>query len=228
MNKNIISLVDVSKTFNQGRADEYTGINKINLNLELGKIHALHGPSGSGKTTLLTLIGALARPTSGRIFIDEEDISSLPEKFLGEIRRQKIGFIFQQFNLIRGLSSLDNVILPAFPLGVNRNELINRAYKLFDILNITQRAKTKVEKLSGGEQQRVAIARALINQPQILIADEPTANLDSKLAQIFLEIIRQINKNGTTIILSTHDPLVLDSKIINTVVHLRDGKIISR
>lgn len=222
----MIELIDIKKAFNQGQHNEYWALNGISLSLEPGKVTAFRGPSGSGKTTLLTILGCLARPTSGRVRLEGQDISGLPERFLTELRRQRFGFIFQQFNLIKGLSALDNVMLPGFPTGRPRQELMDTARQLLDQLKLSHRAEAKVEWLSGGEQQRVAIARALINNPDILIADEPTANLDSTLSKAFLETLAQLSQTGKTIFMTSHDPLVVESPVVHRVVTMRDGHLI--
>jgi len=159
-------------------------------------VTALCGPSGSGKTTLLTIIGCLARPTSGRVHLRERDISGLPERFLTEIRRSTFGFVFQQFNLIKGLSARDNVMLPAYPLGGDWRALHDRAETLLETLKLGHRRHARVEWLSGGEQQRVAIARAMINDPQVVIADEPTANLDTALSREFMAILENLKEQA--------------------------------
>jgi putative ABC transport system ATP-binding protein len=222
----VIGLQDVGKVFNEGRPNEYVAIGGVDLAFERGRITALKGPSGSGKTTLLTLIGCLARPTHGRISLDGEIVSSLPERFLTGIRRRRFGFVFQQFNLIKGLTALDNVLLPAYPLGEPRPALSARALALFERFRLAHRAQARVEWLSGGEQQRVAIARALINHPDILIADEPTANLDSRLAQEFLELLAALNASGLTVLLTSHDPKVLESGLMDRIVTLQDGRVV--
>ena len=221
----MLELVDITKSFHEGQPNAYTALKNVSLTLERGKVIALHGPSGSGKTTLLTLIGCLARPTSGRVRLDGQDISSLPERFLTALRRERFGFVFQQFNLIAGMSARDNVMVPAYPTGLPFRQLLDRAEELLAQLNLSHRSGALVQTLSGGEQQRVAIARALINQPDILIADEPTANLDSALAKECLDILGELNAQGTTVILSSHDPLVLDSPLVQQRVGLRDGQV---
>ncbi len=221
----MIELSNIKKAFNQGKPNEYWALNGINLTLEAGKVTAFRGPSGSGKTTLLTLVGCLSRPTSGRVRFRGEDISGLPERFLTEIRRQSFGFIFQQFNLIKGLSALENVILPGFPTGRPRAELVASASQLFAQLKLEHRLHAKVEWLSGGEQQRVAIARALINNPQVIIADEPTANLDTALSREFMVILEGFTAAGKTVLLTSHDPLVVESSAVHRVVGIRDGKL---
>ncbi len=221
----MIELANIKKAFNQGKPNEYWALNGIDLTLEAGKVTAFRGPSGSGKTTLLTLVGGLSRPTSGRVRFRGEDISGLPERFLTEIRRQSFGFIFQQFNLIKGLSALENVILPGFPTGRPRAELVASACQLFAQLKLEHRLHAKVEWLSGGEQQRVAIARALINNPQVIIADEPTANLDTALSREFMAILESFTAAGKTVLLTSHDPLVVESSAVHRVVGIRDGKL---
>lgn len=221
----MIELSNIKKAFNQGKPNEYWALNGIDLTLEAGKVTAFRGPSGSGKTTLLTLVGCLSRPTSGRVRFRGEDISGLPERFLTEIRRQSFGFIFQQFNLIKGLSALENVILPGFPTGRPRAELVASASQLFAQLKLEHRLHAKVEWLSGGEQQRVAIARALINNPQVIIADEPTANLDTALSREFMSILESFTAAGKTVLLTSHDPLVVESSAVHRVVGIRDGKL---
>lgn len=222
----MIEISAVKKAFNQGRSNEYWALHGIDLAIEAGRVTALRGPSGSGKTTLLTIIGCLARPTSGRVRFKGEDISGLPERFLTEIRRQSFGFVFQQFNLIKGLSALENVILPAFPSGRPRRQLVERAGQLFDQLKLGHRATARVEWLSGGEQQRVAIARALINDPAVIIADEPTANLDTALSKEFMAILEGFTAAGKTVLLTSHDPLVVESSAVHRVVGMRDGRLV--
>ncbi|WP_374278557.1 ABC transporter ATP-binding protein [Azonexus sp.] len=222
----MIELSDIKKAFNQGRDNEYWALHGIDLAIEPGRVTAFRGPSGSGKTTLLTIVGCLARPTSGRVRFKGEDISGLPERFLTDIRRQSFGFVFQQFNLIKGLSALENVILPAFPTGRPRAELVDSANRLFNQLQLGHRAAARVEWLSGGEQQRVAIARALINDPEVIIADEPTANLDTALSKEFMAILEGFTAAGKTVLLTSHDPLVVESSAVHRVVGMRDGRLV--
>ena len=222
----MIELSSIRKAFNQGRENEYWALNGIDLSIEPRKVTALRVPSVSGKTTLLTVLGCLARPTEGRVRLHGEDISGLPERFLTDIRRRRFGFVFQQFNLIRGLSALDNVMLPAFPTGRPRRELECQAEALLERLQLAHRRSAQVEWLSGGEQQRVAICRALINDPEMLIADEPTANLDSRLAREFLGILESLAAEGRSILLTSHDTLVTESAVVDHVVEMRDGRIV--
>ena len=202
-------------------------IDGVHLSIDAQVVTVLKGPSGSGKTTLLSLLGCMTRPTSGRITLHEREITSLPERFLTEIRRNTFGIIFQQFNLIKGLTVLENVMLPAYPKGEKHAVVKRRAMDLLALLNLAGKAQARVEWLSGGETQRVAIARALINNPAIIIADEPTAHLDTTLSQEFMEIMRQLKTEGKTILIASHDPIVYDSDVVDRVIDIRDGKRVS-
>ena len=219
----MIELCDVTKVFNAGRPNKFAAVRGVSLTLNGHGATAFTGPSGSGKTTLLSLIGCMARPTSGRIVIDGDVISSLPERFLTEIRRRTFGFIFQQFNLIRGLTARENVMLPAYPTGAPLRQIRAEADRLLDRLGLAPKADTRVEWLSGGEAQRVAIARALINNPAVLVADEPTAHLDTALSLDFMEIMRGLRAEGRTLIMASHDPLVYESDVVDRVIGMRDG-----
>ena len=235
----MIVLDNVKKVFNMGRPNEFTAVHGVSLVIPAHQITALKGPSGSGKTTLLSMIGCMSRPTSGRIRISLEngssvaglleipggEITSLPERFLTQIRRHTFGFIFQKHTLVSGLSVLENVILPAYPCGEPHAELKKRAQGLLELFDISSKIQTRVEWLSGGEAQRVAIARALINNPAVIIADEPTAHLDTKLSQEFMGILQSLKEQQKTVIVASHDPIVCDSVIIDEVVSIRDGKV---
>lgn len=223
----MISARDISKVFNAGRPNEFTALHGVSLDIQLHETTILKGPSGSGKTTLLGLMGCMARPSTGRIFLNDREITSLPERFLTSIRRSTFGFIFQQFNLIKGISALENVMFPAYPTGEKFSTLRRRALETLEMFDLGKRADAKIEWLSGGEAQRVAIARALINNPTIIIADEPTAHLDTKLSHEFMGIMGDLKAKGTTIILASHDPIVYDSKLADRVVEMRDGKVVS-
>lgn len=221
----MIRLINIRKVFNIGKPNEFTAVNDVSLFIESNKVTVLKGPSGSGKTTLLSLIGCMARPTSGRIMLLNREVTSLPDRFLTEIRRKTFGFIFQQFNLIKGITALENIMLPAYPTGERYHALKKRAMGLLELFNLSNRALSLVEWLSGGEAQRVAIARALFNNPSVIIADEPTANLDTKLSQDFMNIIGRLKGEGKTILIASHDPIVYESDIVDRVVNIRDGKI---
>lgn len=222
----MLELADVSKVFNQGRPNEFWAIRGVSLNIEPNRVTCLKGASGSGKTTLLSMIGCLSRPTSGRITLGEQRLSGLPERFLTDIRRHTFGFIFQQFNLIQGLTVLENIMLPAYPLGLNHYDLVERASGLLERFGLCEKAMNQVQWLSGGEKQRVAICRAMINDPDILIADEPTANLDTKLSHEFMGIIGSLQKTSKTILITSHDPVVFESDIVDRVVEMCDGRIV--
>jgi putative ABC transport system ATP-binding protein len=236
----VIELLHVSKTYNAGKLNQFSAVQDVSLTIGKGEVTVLQGPSGSGKTTLLTLIGCMARPTSGRILLHNMksassaqagetgtvEITSLPERFLTGIRRSTFGFIFQHFNLVRGITVLENVMLPAYPTGEPHGGVRKRALKLLEMFDISRHAPSRVDLLSGGEIQRVAIARALINDPSVIIADEPTAHLDTKLSREFMGIIGAFKGEGKTILIASHDPLVYDADLADSVVLMRDGRII--
>lgn len=221
-----IQLHQVKKAFNQGRPNEFWAIRGVDLIIQPNRATVLKGPSGSGKTTLLSMIGCLSRPTSGRITLGDESLSGLPERFMTDIRRRRFGFIFQQFNLIKGLTVLENVMLPAYPLGLDHQQLKESAMQLLHQFGLGNKADSKTEWLSGGEAQRTAICRALINDPETLIADEPTANLDTRLSKEFMTIVAGLKEMGKTILLSSHDPLVFDAPVIDSVVEISDGLVV--
>jgi putative ABC transport system ATP-binding protein len=222
-----IELIDVTKVFNAGKPNEFVAIEGIRSCVDVREITVLKGPSGSGKTTLLSILGCMARPTSGRILLDGREITSLPERFLTGIRRNTFGFIFQQFHLVKGLTALENVMLPAYPIGENHDTLRERAERLLGRFDLTRQTSSKVEWLSGGEAQRVTIARALINDPAIVIADEPTAHLDSRLSAEFMDIMKHLKEEGKTVIIASHDPIVHEAECVETVITMRDGRIVS-
>jgi putative ABC transport system ATP-binding protein len=221
----LIAATDVTKVFNRGRPDEVAALHRVCVEIGRGDVAVLKGPSGSGKTTLLSLIACMARPTSGRILLDGRDVAKLPERFLTQLRRRRFGFIFQQFHLVRGVSVLENVLLPLYPLEVGFAAMRARGEEVLRRLRIWDRRRLRPNQLSGGEQQRVAIARALINDPDIVIADEPTAHLDRELSAEFLDILQGINGEGKTIVIATHDPFVYEHPLVKTVLRLRDGWI---
>lgn len=221
----VIETNQVSKVFNPGMADEVKAVADATLKINRAEVIVLKGPSGYGKTTLLSLLGCMSRPTVGSITINDKDVAKLPERFLAQIRRKTFGFIFQQFNLIKDISVLENVMLPLYPLDVGLREIKARAESILDDLNILNKMNVKIQRLSGGEQQRVAIARALINRPAIILADEPTAHLDTTLSQELLDILQNMNSEGKVIIIGTHDPLVYESSFVDRVIEMRDGII---
>jgi len=221
----MIELRDVRKSFNRGKPNEFTAVQGISLEIEAGKATVLKGPSGSGKTTLLSMIGCMSRPSAGRIWVRGREITSLPERFLTEIRRRTFGFVFQQANLIRGITALENAVLPAYPIGESFATIRKRGLALFDRFGIRPKAESKAEWLSGGEAQRVVMVRALMNDPAVIIADEPTAHLDTNLSRDFMDILAGLKEDGKTLLLASHDPLVSESRVVDRVVNLRDGRI---
>ena len=196
----------------------------ISFRIKKGEFVSIVGPSGSGKSTLLNIIGALDRPTAGKVFIKDIDVFSLNDFEIALLRNNLIGFIFQSYNLINRTTVLKNVEIPGILAGMKKNERIDRALKLLDILGIKDKAKSSPSNLSGGQQQRVAIARAILNNPAVILADEPTGNLDTKTGQDVFNLLRMLsNKFRRTIIMVTHNPDL--SKATDRVIHLKDGII---
>ena len=223
----MIRLLNVRKGFNLGKPSEFIAVGGVTLSIEVHRITVLKGPSGSGKTTLLSIVGCMAKPSAGRVFVKGREVTSLPDRFLTDIRRHTFGFIFQQLHLVRGINALENVILPAYPSGERLASLRERGLRLLDLMGLAHRADTNIEWLSGGEAQRVAIARALINDPAIVIADEPTAHLDTKLSLDFMAAMERLKTEGKTILFASHDPLVYESAMVDRVLEMRDGRIVA-
>ena len=223
--KTYIKTQGVKKVYNLGKPDEMTALHDVSVQIDRGRMTVLKGPSGSGKTSLLSAIGCMSRPTEGRILIDGKDVVKLPERFLADMRRKKFGFIFQQFHLIRNLSVHDNILLPLYPTDMMPAEMKKRALAIMNKFSIAGKENLKVKNLSGGEQQRVAIARALINDPAVIIADEPTAHLDKKLAAEFMEILGALCDEGRTVIIATHDPFVYEHSLVGKIIAMRDGRL---
>ncbi|MGV1098899.1 ABC transporter ATP-binding protein [Thiovibrio sp. JS02] len=221
----LIELENVSKIYNQGRANEVRALVGIDLVVETGGMICLKGPSGSGKSTLLAIIGCIFPPTSGRAAIAGKQLARLPDRFLTIHRRECIGFIFQRFNVLPELTVLDNITLPLLPLGVAPRERKERAAALMERLGIAHRQSFPAGQVSGGELQRLAIARALINGQSIILADEPTAHLDTRLSREFMEIMRQLKGEGKTIVIASHDPLVFEHPVIDRQITIQDGRI---
>ncbi len=222
----MIIIENVNKTYNQGLANEVSALADINLQVQENEVVCLKGPSGSGKSTLLSIIGCVFPPTSGNAEIAGKKLSRLPDRFLTHHRREYIGFIFQQFNILPQLSVLDNVMVPlmvlGYPLGVRRK----KAVALLQRLSVDHRRDFLASQISGGELQRVAIARALINDPPIILADEPTAHLDQKLSLRFLDFMEEFKQEGKTIVLTSHDPLVVEHGCVDRVVEMADGRLL--
>ena len=200
-------------------------LNGVDLKVEQGEFMAIMGPSGSGKSTLLNMIGALDKPTSGKVYIRGVDLSTLSDNQLAELRNREIGFVFQFFNLIHRMDALGNVELPMAIAGASRRDRRDRAAKLLDLVGLGDRMDHKPSELSGGEQQRVAIARALVNEPSVLLCDEVTGNLDSNTGDVIIQLLRSLNREqGKTFVLITHDPIVAQST--DRLIQLHDGTIV--
>lgn len=219
----IIKLEEVTKIFNMGRANQVCAVRDASLRITKGQFTVLKGPSGSGKTSLLGLIGCMNRPTSGKIMVHGRDVAKLPERFLTAVRRDIIGFIFQQFNLIPGLNVAENVMTPLYPTDLSYSSIRRRTDAILDRLDLSRRSHSPVQDLSGGEQQRVAIARSLINEPEIILADEPTAHLDTRLSEELLTILERLKREGKTIVVATHDPLIYEKPLVDSLIEMRDG-----
>jgi putative ABC transport system ATP-binding protein len=221
----LIEITDIRKVFNAGKPNEFVAVQGVSLRIAEHSVTVFKGPSGSGKTTLLSILGCMTRPTSGRINVSGREITSLPERFLTDIRRSTFGFVFQQFHLVKGITVIENVMLPAYPSGERYSILRKRASEILNLFGLSDKMSSKVEWLSGGEAQRVSISRALINDPAVIIADEPTAHLDSKLSLDLMAILGALKAKGKTILIASHDPLVYESSFVDQVVGIRDGLI---
>jgi putative ABC transport system ATP-binding protein len=220
----MINIHNITKTYNKG-ATKVEALKEISFSIENGEIVALMGASGSGKSTLLSLIGGLDKCDSGSISVDEENISALNAEKLADFRRDDVGFVFQQFHLIPTLSVVENIILPLLPSGIKKAECYSVAREALEKVGLGDREKHLPGELSGGEQQRVAIARALVNKPKIILADEPTGDLDSKTGEKILELLQSLNqKEKVTIIIATHDDKI--AKKAKRKIVLEDGKVI--
>jgi putative ABC transport system ATP-binding protein len=219
----MIQLTDVVKRFDGKR--QVTALDHLSVRIDKGEMIAIVGPSGSGKTTLLNLVGCLDRPTSGEILIDGRRIADLSDRELTIVRRDKIGFVFQFFNLLATLTAAENVALPLHLRGWPRSKAVDRAREILDLVGLDQRVDHLPEELSGGERQRVAIARALAIAPPILLGDEPTGNLDTRTGAEILALLQDLHQRlGVTLVLVTHDPQV--AAACPRAVHMRDGRVI--
>jgi len=220
----MINIHNITKTYNKG-ATKVEALKEISFSIENGEIVALMGASGSGKSTLLSLIGGLDKCDSGSISVDEKNISTLNAEKLADFRRDDVGFVFQQFHLIPTLSVVENIILPLLPSGIKKAECYSVAREALEKVGLGDREKHLPGELSGGEQQRVAIARALVNKPKIILADEPTGDLDSKTGEKILDLLQSLNqKEKVTIIIATHDDKI--AKKAKRKIVLKDGKVI--
>jgi len=219
----VIHVENLEKTYQLGRV-LIPALRGVSFVVDKGEFTVVMGPSGSGKTTLLNLIGAIDKPTSGRVFIDGKDITTLGEGELTKLRRHKIGFIFQFYNLIPALTAVENVELPMLTAGMPRKEASKKALQLLEMVGLKERAEHLPDELSGGEQQRVAIARALANKPSVILADEPTGDLDTKTGMEVVRVLYDVAKEqNATVIVVTHDPIIAEKA--DRLIHMRDGQI---
>jgi putative ABC transport system ATP-binding protein len=219
----MIRTENLNKYYSSHSYHEVRAIRDISIKIPKNSFTVFKGPSGSGKTTLLNIIGTLDRPTEGKVFMYGEDITSFSDIALSKLRREKIGFIFQDFHLIPRLMSWENVSYPLIPIGIDTKERFERAKVLLEKVGLGDRLDHTPEELSGGQQQRVAIARALINNPEIIIADEPTSNIDEETGEHILEYLAELKVSGTTILVATHDTRF--EKIADVILLLKNGRI---
>ena len=224
--KNIIETHQLVKTFNAGKPNEVRPVVDVNLQIKENSCIVLKGPSGSGKTTLLTILSCLAKPTSGQYICMNEQVSRWSEKFLTRFRQQHIGVVFQNFQLVKGFTTAMNVGIPLIPQKISPKQMNIKVEKVVNQVSLQHRLNFKIDTLSGGELQRVAIARALVNDPTIILADEPTAHLDRKLSVNILDIFAELKSQGKTLILTTHDPLVEDHPMVDEIITMQDGVIV--
>lgn len=218
----IIHLEDIKKNYFLGK-QVIEVLKGITVDINKGEYVALMGPSGSGKSTLMNILGCLDTPTAGKYVLNNRDVSKMADNSLADVRNQEIGFVFQQFNLLPRLTALENVALPLVYAGIPKKQRREKALAMLDRVNLSDRSHHKPNELSGGQNQRVAIARALVNDPSIILADEPTGNLDSKTSQEIMEIFGKIHDSGNTVILVTHEEDI--ANYAHRVIRLRDGVI---
>lgn len=223
MNEKVITVESIVKQYNTGRAS-VEALKNVSMSIDRGELVAIIGPSGSGKSTLMHILGCLDQPTSGRYVLDEQEISALPSKALADIRAHKVGFVFQSFNLLPYLSAYKNVELPMIFAGMKKKKRTARVEELLELVGMSHRSTHTPTELSGGEQQRIAVARALANDPEIILADEPTGNLDSTIGESIIQLFMRLWEKGKTIIMITHDPSVAER--CPRRIQLLDGKIV--
>jgi putative ABC transport system ATP-binding protein len=218
----LLSLKNIARRYTIG-SEEVNALRRIDLDIGKGEYVALMGPSGSGKSTLMNIIGCLDTPSQGEYYLNGKEVSKMSEDELAEIRNKEIGFIFQTFNLVPRSNALDNVALPLVYAGIKKADRINRAKVALDNVGLSDRITHKPNELSGGQRQRVAVARALVNNPSIILADEPTGNLDSKTSEEIMNLFREIHRQGNTIIVVTHEEDI--ARHAHRIVRIKDGMI---
>jgi putative ABC transport system ATP-binding protein len=222
----MIELINVNKTYTLNKNNHITALEKINLKIAEGELVVLKGTSGSGKSTILSIIAALLKPSSGDVVVDSKHIAKLSDNFASMFRQEHIGFIFQKYNLVADLSVEENILLPLIPLNLSQAQMQEKLQDVIKKFNIEHKRNSLVRTLSGGEQQRVAIARANVNNPKIILADEPTANLDEELSLDFIKILKELKADGKTIVIATHDPLFFDQDYVDAQIAIHKGKLL--
>ena len=223
----MVILENVTKVYNAGSTQAFEALKSLSLHIQEGEMVVLNGVSGSGKSTLLSLIGALDRPTEGKIVVNKELVSKLPDLHASAYRARTVGMVFQHFNLIETLSVEENVMVPLIPQQLPMSTLRQRVTRSMEEASILHKAAQPVMALSGGEKQRCAIARALVHEPVLILCDEPTANLDHQNSLQFIEILKRLRHEGKTVIVATHDPLFLSLPFVDRIIDMEDGRIIS-
>lgn len=221
----MIEVKNLNKIFNENRKNEFHALKDINLSIQTNSCVILKGISGSGKSTLLSILGLLSKPTNGEVIIHEESIAKLPDIHASNFRANKIGFIFQSYNLFNELNVEQNISIPLVPLNLSNSEFKNKVQTALKLANIEHKKDELVYNLSGGEKQRCAIARALVNNPDIILCDEPTANLDLENSKKFIEVLKELKNLNKTIIVATHDPIFEELDFIDEIINIKDGKI---
>ena len=221
----MIKITKLNKIFNENTKKEFHALKDINIEIKTSSCVILKGVSGNGKSTLLSIIGTLLKPTSGEIKIDDESIAKLPDLHASNFRAKKLGFIFQSYNLFNELNVKDNISIPLIPLGFSQKQIDIMSLSALKLANIEHKKDELVYNLSGGEKQRCAIARALVNNPDIILCDEPTANLDHDNSMKFIESLREFKKLNKTIIVATHDPIFEELDFVDEIINIKNGMI---
>lgn len=221
----MVKIKNLNKIYNENKANQFIALKDISLDINRNELVILKGISGSGKSTLLSIIASYMKPTNGFIEVNNELIAKLPDQHISNFRLNNIGYIFQSFNLFENLTVHQNITASLIPLGLKQNIIDVKVDNVLNLINISHKKEQIVSSLSGGEKQRVAIARALVNQPEIILCDEPTASLDHSNGLIFIDIVKELKRLGKTIIISTHDPIFDDLEIVDKVILIENGEI---